>query len=1173
MPARISAIVPIFNVRAYLEPCLESLAHQTVEDLEVVMVDDGSTDESVEIAERFAARDGRFRLVRQPNAGLGAARNTGIDHARGELLGFLDSDDVLPRQAYEVLLRALDETGSDFATGNVRRLTSLGTSQAAFLAEAFARERLRTHITDHPALVADRLASNKLFRRSFWDGHGLRFPEGVRNEDIPVVMPAHYLARSVDVVAETVYLWRRREGGDLSGTQRRSGEKALRDRVNAVDHVSRFLADREMTEAKLVYDTSVVGNDLRYFLDILDSADDETRGLFLELVNDFLDRADPRALEQPVAIERLKWQLVRRRALPELLEVLRFQDEDLEETPPLRRLGGWFGDYPYRRDRRLGISRSVYRLDEELDLEARIEDVRWEGETLRIEGYAYIAMIGAARRRTQKIEVLARRTGSEDKPIRLRTTRVHRPDVTAAAAQEFVSLDWSGFVARLDAKTLRHRSGWRRGNWELAVRVRARGVVREAHELRPAPLHAAQVAELPARDAHVRAGLNQGRRLLLRVQLRRALVRSYVLDERVLQLEGDAGAITGEEIALQLSRRDGTATLEYPVRLERASDGASFLGRVPLDDLAAAVDVGERAAVQTEEQGDAVAWDVYLAGGERRRRLPLDEAAPESTWTFDGSELAVHRTRFGSLTVLQRSFRPVVTAAEWSPTGALVLTGSFRGPPGDYELVVRARRDGETHAVPLEHDSGAARFRAELTPASVETLSGRRPLPEGAWELLARRRDGGDDPPVKSVLAHELLDELPISTAVDGRTFRFGVAGYDLPLLAVEPDLAENQRGGFRQRRLRTTYYRAQRRRALQDIVLYESFGGRECFDSPRAVHEELVRRDAPFDHLWVVRDGACTAPETAVAVRERSEEYYEAYGRARYVVSNDHWPRWLSRRDEQAWVQTWHGPPLKKLGRDLARLPRAVREYRRISSQPRENWQYVVSPGAFATPILERAFPVAGEVIETGLPRTDLLFRPERDGVAADVKRRLGVRGAKHVVLYAPTYRDHLRARDGYSLGPLLDLAALRAALPDDTALLFRKHRLMVGTLPAAASGAALDVTDFPDASELLLAVDVLVSDYSSAIFDFATLNRPIVFFTPDLETYRDEVRGFSIDFEADVPGPLLRTTEDVVEALRRPDRLAADYRDRYDAFVAKYCALADGQASSRVVDRVFSW
>ncbi|MGH3111993.1 MAG: CDP-glycerol glycerophosphotransferase family protein, partial [Gaiellaceae bacterium] len=432
---------------------------------------------------------------------------------------------------------------------------------------------------------------------------------------------------------------------------------------------------------------------------------------------------------------------------------------------------------------------------------------------------------------------------------------------------------------------------------------------------------------------------------------------------------------------------------------------------------------------------------------------------------------------------------------------------------------------------------------------------------------LVRLRAGADDTSVKPVLAHELLDELPISTTVDGRTFRFGVAGYDLPLLAVEPDLADDERGGFRQRRLRTAFYAAQRQQALRDVVLYESFGGRDCFDSPRALHEELVRRDAPFDHLWVVRDQACAAPGTAVAVRKRSKEYYEAYARARYVVANDHWPRWLARRPDQTWVQTWHGPPLKKLGHDLARLPRAVREYRRISSQPSENWQYVVSPGAFATPILERAFPVAGEVIETGLPRTDLLFRPEHDRVAADVKRRLGVPAGKRVVLYAPSYRDHLRARDGYSLGPLLDLAAVRAALPDDTAVLFRKHRHMVGTLPEAASGAALDVSGFPDANELLLAADVLVTDYSSAIFDFATLNRPIVFFTPDLETYRDEVRGFSIDFEADVPGPLLRTTDDVVEALRRPDQLAADYRERYDAFVAKYCTLADGRASSRVV------
>src|SRR5436309_14441323 len=174
--ARISVVVPIYNVEEYLEPCLESLAAQTVEDLEVVMVDDGSTDGSRAIAEGFAGRDGRFRLITQPNGGLSAARNTGIDAAGGEFLAFVDSDDILPRNAYALLLWALENTGSDFATGNVHRLTRWVTSQSAFLAKTFAETRLKTHVTKYKPLLADRVAWNKLFKRAFWDRQQYRFP-------------------------------------------------------------------------------------------------------------------------------------------------------------------------------------------------------------------------------------------------------------------------------------------------------------------------------------------------------------------------------------------------------------------------------------------------------------------------------------------------------------------------------------------------------------------------------------------------------------------------------------------------------------------------------------------------------------------------------------------------------------------------------------------------------------------------------------------------------------------------------------------------------------------------------------------------------------------------------------------------------------------------------------
>ena len=1163
----ISLVVPIYNVEPYLRACLDSIAAQTVDDFEVIMVDDGSTDGSRAIAEEFAARDGRFRLICQPNAGLGAARNRGAAVVRGEYLAFVDSDDVLPRRAYEMLLEPLQKTGSDFATGNVHRLVSGGSAQSPFLARTFAETRWKTHVTEFRPLIADRIVPNKLWRRSFWGQHGFRFPEGMVHEDIPVVVPAQFAARSVDVVAEPVYFYRIRQGADLSITQQRAQRRSLSDRIAAIEMARDYLIQQGPPEARDWYERSVVADDLSYYLDVLDVADHEYRALFLDRVNALLDQADRRILETLPAIDRLKWHLVRRRLMPELLEVLRFDKERLNDTPPVRIGRRWYGDYPFRTDRRLDIPRSVYRLDREFTLLPRIDSVRFEGDVLRIDGYAFIGGIGAPERGSQRVAVSAVRPGRFQPllvriwPSRFRTSPVHRPDVTSRVKQSWCNADWSGFAATLDLRKLRTLARWRAGAWELYITVSASGVRRRRPRFRLGGRRPVRAVErVLTHGMLARAAPTAANGLVIELRDKWARVTGQRLSDAALELTGELSVWSHAAPALRIRGPAGSRNLEYPI----SADRGGFSVRVPLADLEEQL----RRAKSPAPDGQ-IRWELYVVNGGRVQLTAADEL-PDRAWPLGGGELVLERGREGDASLVLREPRPLVTDARWAD-GLLELSGSFGQTTEPWEVVLRSRALLEEHAFPLRADPASGRFDCQLTPAGIPSLAGELPLREGGWGMYARPAGGGREVPV--TLGEALYERLPLPTVVSHKQFRLGINAEKQALLFVGRDLDDDERGRFHQRRLRQTAYTRGRERELRDTVVYSSFGGRQYSDSPRAIHEELVRREAPLEHLWVVRDGVCRVPPSATTVREGSREHYEALARARYVVSNDHFPEWFRRRADQTCLQTWHGTPLKRLGLDVPEIRRTARRARRRWAEQVANWQYVLSPNRFSTPILRRAYDIGGEILETGYPRNDILAAPNRDAATDRLRRRLMLPTGARVVLYAPTYRDEVVDRKGrHRLDLHLDLARLQDALGDDTILLFRKHHYVVDPVPADAGGFVRDVSGYPDGTELLLAADVLVTDYSSIMFDFAITGRPMLFFTYDLKTYEDEIRGFYFDFADKAPGPLLRTTDELADALRNIDDVRAQYAGTYSAFAAVFCELDDGRATARVVDRLFS-
>lgn len=1140
------------------------------------MVDDGSTDATGDIAREFARRDARFRVLSQDNAGLGAARNTGAAATDGEFLCFVDGDDIIPHHSYERLHAALAGSGSDFATGNVHRFgETRQTRQSPMLEAAFKSSQTATHVRDRPTLLADRIIPNKLWRRSFWDEHRFQFPTGVLHEDIPVAIPAHVLAEAVDVVSEPCYLYRVRESGD-SITQRRLDQRAIRDRHRAVTEASGFLRGRGENRLKRAYDELCAAQDFRYTLQVLDEADESFQRLFLELVNDFFDRAHRGVFAGLPAIDRLKWHLVRRRLMPELLEVLRFEKSgEIAQHRHVRRRGKIYGDYPFRTDRRLRIPANVYRLDQELSMRTRIDDVWWEDGRLQLSGRAFIRGLDLPTADSDRLR-LHLQTGA-DRRVALPVQRVARPEVTASERTGLYDYRFAGFRASVAVDELRAWDGTlRRGTWQLTATIRAEGQVRSKRVSDTAPGRAGRPDGLRVDGARIVPRTASGR-FGITVDPLDAVVESWGVDQDVLDLCGTLRSddLVPEQARLLLVRAsDGTA-LQLPLAASPGpAPGAwSIVARVPLRTMVDELDLSDVRS-HVEERGTGVEWHLLVRTStpDSERRLSVSDSLGAHTVDVLGREVVVTRDHLGLATLQERVHRPVVTGVRAADGGDFRLTGQFRDPAaGPFELVLSAADRVEHHRFPLER-SGFG-FTASVPAGAIPTLAGRLPLTEGTWHVLVAPA-GATAPMVPVVLATDAASVLPASSTAGAKTFVLTDEGSAL-LLEVGPDLLPEEAGRFNQHRLRDLEAPAFARLGLRDQVLFESYGAKQFGDNPRAIFEELRRRDTGLELLWSVEDAQTELPDGVRPVRRGSRAWYEAQARSRFLVTCVY--RSLQRPWDlspgQQVLQTWHGAPLKRIGFDSRWIgERASRDYYDRLRAEISGWTHLVSPSTAATPILRSAFRYRGQLLETGYPRNDIFFRSDREELAKVVRSRLGLPDGKKVVLYAPTFRDrNLYRRNRFRLEVALDIEAAEARLGEEHVLLVRRHAKVVDS-PVLRSGNrfSYDVSMYPDVNELLLVTDVLVTDYSSMMFDFANTGRPMVFFTYDLESYRD-VRAFYFDLAETVPGPMVATADAALEAIAAAEDHRAAGDERYRRFRATFCSLEDGSASRRVVDAVF--
>ncbi|TWD92403.1 CDP-glycerol glycerophosphotransferase (TagB/SpsB family) [Neobacillus bataviensis] len=364
-----------------------------------------------------------------------------------------------------------------------------------------------------------------------------------------------------------------------------------------------------------------------------------------------------------------------------------------------------------------------------------------------------------------------------------------------------------------------------------------------------------------------------------------------------------------------------------------------------------------------------------------------------------------------------------------------------------------------------------------------------------------------------------------------------------------------------------------------ENLIIFESFLGKQYSDNPRAIYEYLRDHHTEYDLLWSIdKRYKQTFEELNIPTINRlSIKWLFVMPRAHYWVINSRMPYWIRKPNHTVYLQTWHGTPLKKLAGDMeeVHMPGTTTEvYKNSFFKEARNWDYLISPNPYSTTIFERAFKYERKkILETGYPRNDFLINYNTKEYINQMKETLGIPKDKKVILYAPTWRDN----EYYAIGKYkftlnIDFDQLKRSLGEEYVILLRLHYLIANKIDVSTyKDFVFDFSAHDDIRELYIISDLLITDYSSVFFDYLCLKRPIIFYTYDIDTYRDKLRGFYFDFERDAPGPLVKTTDKLIEAIKKVDLASAAPSETLLRFHKKYCHLENGFSTEKVVKSVF--
>ncbi|PSU14314.1 teichoic acid biosynthesis protein F [Photobacterium gaetbulicola] len=364
------------------------------------------------------------------------------------------------------------------------------------------------------------------------------------------------------------------------------------------------------------------------------------------------------------------------------------------------------------------------------------------------------------------------------------------------------------------------------------------------------------------------------------------------------------------------------------------------------------------------------------------------------------------------------------------------------------------------------------------------------------------------------------------------------------------------------------------RKKVTPNKIIFECFQGKSIADSPFAIYKKMVSLANNFEFVWVVnsepndRLNRIVADSNIKLVQFGTKEYDHEYATAAFWITNCRLPFRFVKRKGQKYVQCWHGTPLKRLGLDVKASAYATSSLKGMYFSylaDSKRYDHFISPSEYASECFCSSFGIEpGKIIEQGYPRNDVLTNDVDNAEKLDaIRQSLGIEPGKKVILYAPTWRDNQYSKEtgGFYFDNPLETEHFLSSFDDSYVFLFRGHYFSDSH---KTQSRFVDVSTYNDVNDLYLISDALITDYSSVFFDYAILNRPIFFYMYDRAVYEKDVRGFYIDIDQDLPGPIFYDSHSLADALKSLKTVS------HKPFNERFNPYEDGCSTDRVIEKI---